>query len=354
MTDAKESLEPSDNDGVFRLGCTSSLFDDEGVPLFDFGLDSLKEHPTIQWHRLVEDSGELTPDHLKDCDGLLIELPSTLSAESLKGVERLRLVARYGVGYDNLDISACTDAGVLVTTTPDGVRRPMAVAAVTLLLAMSQHLMQRHALTVEGRWEDRGHFLGVGLVGRTVGLVGFGNVGREVAELLRPFEPRTIVADPYVSAEDAAESGCELVALENMMREADFVLVLCALTKDTFHLLSREMLEHMKGTAFLVNVARGPIVDQEALVELLAANEIAGAGLDVFEEEPILPDDPLLSFDNVIATGHSLGWTDQCLLDCGLSALQSAIDVAAGHVPRNVLNREVLRHQRLSSLSEPR
>jgi phosphoglycerate dehydrogenase-like enzyme len=334
----------------FRLACTRNLFTDDDQPAFDFGLDLLEGRSDIQWSILPHEVKELSPADLEGYDGLFIEIPTRLTRASLQGVDRLRVVARFGVGYDNVDIDACTDNGVLVTITPDGVRRPMAVAAVTLLLALSQHLRHRELLTREERWNDRGRFLGVGLSGRTVGLVGFGNIGHETAKLLAPFDVRRLVSDPYATAEDAERNGCSLVDLETLLLESDFVVVLCALTDGTWHLIDANRLAMMKPSAFLVNVARGPIVDQAALIEALRANRIQGAGLDVFEEEPIPPGEPLLQLDNVIVTGHSLGWTDQCLRDCGLSALQSVIDVAEGRVPAYIVNRDALEHAQLADL----
>jgi phosphoglycerate dehydrogenase-like enzyme len=335
---------------TFRLACTRNLFSEDGSPAFDFGLDLLSGREDVQWDVLARDVEELSPADLAPYDGLFIEWPTRLTRASLEGADRLRVVARFGVGYDNVDVAACTDHGTIVTITPDGVRRPMAAAAVTLLLALSQHLLYRERLTREGRWGDRGRFTGVGLTDRTVGLVGFGNIGRETAKLLQPFEARIVVADPYANAAEAARSSCTIVSLEELLRESDFVVVLCALTDETWHLIDRDRLRMMKPSAFLVNVARGPIVDQQALIEALTTGGIQGAGLDVFEEEPIPEGEPLLALENVIVTGHSLGWTDQCLRDCGLSALQSVVDVAEGRVPAYVVNREALAHPRLSAL----
>ncbi len=334
--------------GPFRLACTRNLFDEAGVPAFDFGLDILEGRSDIRWEALPTDIKELTADDLAPYDALLLEEPTRLTRASLKGADRLRVVARYGVGYDNVDVAACTDCGVVVTVTPDGVRRAMATAAMTLVLSLSLHLLHRERLTREGRWSDRGRYLGIGLNERTIGLVGFGNIGHEFAALIRPFDVRILVSDPYVEADDALRAGCTPTSLDSLLRESDFVVVLCALTEATRHLIDRERLRLMKPSAFLVNVARGPIVDQDALVEALTAKRIQGAGLDVFETEPIPARDPLLELENVIVTGHSLGWTDQSLRDCGLSALQSVIDVAEGRVPAHVLNRAVLEHPRLA------
>jgi D-3-phosphoglycerate dehydrogenase len=260
----------------------------------------------------------------------------------------LKVVARFGVGYDGVDVAACTAAGVLVTITPDGVRRPVAVAALTFVLALAHKLLVKDRLTRAGRWAEKLNHIGVGLTGRTLGIVGFGNIGRELAGLAKPFGLRVVAADPWANPETA---GVPLVPLEHLLREADFVCVCCALTDDTRHLLNAERLALMKPTAYLVNVARGPVVDQAALTLALRENRIAGAGLDVFDPEPVSPDDPLLALDNAILTPHAVCWTDECFAAIGRSAVQSLLDVAGGRVPRHVVNREALPHPRLAHLT---
>jgi D-3-phosphoglycerate dehydrogenase len=246
-------------------------------------------------------------------------------------------------------VDACTERGVLLTTTPDGVRRPMAVAAITHVLALSQHLTARDRLSREGRWDDRAGFVGLGLAGRTLGLVGLGNIGREVARLAEPFELVRIAYDPYVSEQQAAAAGTRLTSLEELMGTADFVVVTCALVPETLRLINAERIALMRPDAFLVNVARGPIVDQQALTDALAGGRIAGAGLDVFDPEPLAADDPLTRLDNVILTAHSLGWTDHCFRDCGVSAIRSVIALAEGGRPEHVVNRQALEHARWTS-----
>ncbi|HLZ09518.1 MAG TPA: NAD(P)-dependent oxidoreductase, partial [Chloroflexota bacterium] len=153
--------------------------------------------------------------------------------------------------------------------------------------------------------------------------------------------------DPFATAEAAAAVGVELVDLETLLRAADFLCICAALTPETHHLLNAERLALLKPTAFLINVARGPIVDQAALTTVLRERRIAGAGLDVFEEEPVDPNDEILTFDNVIVTPHAICWTDECMLNNGRSAIESILDVAAGRAPRYIVNRAVLDHPRL-------
>ncbi len=330
----------------FRVGITRDFLEADGSPAFgDIGLELLDAAPGVERAFLAEDTRELRPEQVRGHDALLVLAPR-VSAATLEGADRLTLVARFGVGYDNVDVEACTHHGVLLTITPDGVRRPVAAAVLTFLLALSHKLFLKDRLTRTGRWaEKRGH-MGTGLTGRTLGVVGLGNIGREVFRLAAPFGMRHLAHDPYVASTDAF-LGIELVDLETLLRSADFVCLCCALNADTRHLIDAARLALMKPTAYLINVARGPVVDQQALTEALRARRLAGAGLDVFEQEPIDSADPLLALDNVILAPHALCWTDECFRGIGHSACQSILDVAAGRVPRDVVNRAALDHPRL-------
>jgi phosphoglycerate dehydrogenase-like enzyme len=193
--------------------------------------------------------------------------------------------------------------------------------------------------------------MGMGLTGRTLGVIGLGNIGREVFRMAAPLEMRHVAYDPYVDQAAAAQHGIRWLPLEQLMREADFVVICCNLNAQTQHLINAERLALMKPTAYLINVARGPIVDQQALTSALTERRIAGAGLDVFEQEPIDPGDPLLKLDNVVLAPHALCWTDECFLGNGRSACQSIVDIAAGRVPRHVVNPEALQHSRWKELA---
>jgi D-3-phosphoglycerate dehydrogenase len=210
------------------------------------------------------------------------------------------------------------------------------------MLALSHKLPIKDRLTREGRWNEKLDHMGVGLTGRALGLIGLGNIGREILRLAAPLEMRQMAFDPYIAPDVARQCGAELVSLEALLEQSDFICVCCALTPESRHLLNAERLARMKPTAFLINVARGPIVDQMALTRVLQERRIAGAGLDVFEKEPIEPGDPLLKLDNVILAPHAVCWTDELFRGNGQAACQSILDVAAGRVPRDVVNRDVL------------
>jgi phosphoglycerate dehydrogenase-like enzyme len=330
----------------FRVGVTRDFLKPDGTLGFgDIGLNVLDD-AGVAWEFLAEDTPELRPDQVSDYDALLVLAPA-VTAETVGGADRLAIVARFGVGYDKVDVDACTENGVLLTITPDGVRRPVAAAVMTYILALSHKLLIKDRLIRDGRWADKLDYMGMGVTGRTLGVLGLGNIGREVFVLAKPFGMRHLAYDPYVTPEQAKELGVELVDLETLLRESDFVNISCALTSDTHHLINAERLSLMKETAYLINAARGPIVEQKALTAALRDGRIQGAGLDVFEQEPIDPDDPILKLDNVIVTPHAICWTDECFYGNGKSACESIIELATGRIPKNIVNREALEHPKL-------
>jgi D-3-phosphoglycerate dehydrogenase len=327
---------------MFRVGVTRDFLRPDGQLGFgDIGLSRLDDAPGVEWSFFPELVREVTPALAAEYDAILL-LGPRITPGTLAGSPRLSLVARFGVGYDNVDVDACTAAGVALTITPDGVRRPVAAAVLTFLLALAHKLLIKDRLTRSGGWARKLDHMGQGLKGRTLGLIGLGNIGREVFRLAAPLEMRHLAADPFVQPADVAGSGITLVDLETLLRESDFVVVCCALTDGTRHLLNAQKLSLMKPTAYLINVARGPIVDQQALTDVLRERRIQGAGLDVFEQEPIDPADPLLAMDNVILAPHALCWTDECFSGNGHSAVTSILEIAQGRIPENVVNRDVL------------
>jgi D-3-phosphoglycerate dehydrogenase len=184
--------------------------------------------------------------------------------------------------------------------------------------------------------------MGVGLIGRTLGQLGIGNIGAEVFRLARPFGMSFIAHDPYADPKVAKELGVRLVGLEDLFREADVLSVSCPLNDQTHHIVNAERLALMKPTAYLINTARGPVIDEVALTRVLQAGGIAGAGLDVFEQEPSPADNPLYQLDNVLLTPHALCWTDQCFAGIGAADVKAVFDVMHGRVPTGIVNREIV------------
>lgn len=310
------------------------------------GARLLQNTPGIEAVFLPTHPSAYAPDDIAGFDALAM-LGGRVTPETLKGNERLSLVARFGVGYDNVDVPACTEAGVFLTITPEAVRRPMAVVNLTFLVALAGRLLEQDRLTREGRWADKQDARGTGLVGKTFGTIGFGRIARETHAITKPLGMRHVAHDPYADPAVAAAEGVELLELETLLRESDVVVIAAALTDETRHLMSAERLAMMKPTAFLISTARGGLVDQAALYEALRDKRLAGAGLDVFEQEPVDPNDPILTLDNVIVTPHALCWTDECERLMGEIVLQSIQEVAAGKMPANVVNPEAAEHPEL-------
>jgi D-3-phosphoglycerate dehydrogenase len=307
-----------------------------------YPLEALDREPGVSWEFIGADARELLPRHIAGYDAVII-YSARVTRATLESVAPPLLFARLGVGLDDVDTEACTAAGVLVTITPDGVRRPMAAAAMAFLLGLSHSIVQKNNIVRSGRW-DRFAYIGKGLSGRTLGILGFGNVGRDLCSLAEPFGLRRIASDPYAQP----NNDVAWVDLETLLRESDFLCITCPLTEQTRHLLDASRLALMKPGAYLINVARGPIVDQQALTAALAEGRLAGAALDVFEQEPVDGGDPLLSLDNVILAPHSIGMTDEMLAEGGRSACESVLAVMQGRVPRYTANSEALNHPRLA------
>ena len=332
---------------AFRVAIDGAFAKPDGTPTYpDFDLGPLRAAPGVEV-ATVELGAECRPEALAGFDALVLLL-ARFTRASVPADGRLRIVARFGVGYDTVDVAACTDAGIALTITPSGVRRPVAVAILTLLLALAGKLMDKDRLTRLGPdgYARRSDFMGTGLIGRTLASIGVGNIGSEMFRITAPLGMRRIAHDPYVDPIAVANLGVTLTDLDTVFREADFLAVNCPLSPETRHMVNAGRIALMKPTAYLINTARGPIVDQAALTEALTARRIAGAGLDVQEQEPPDPADPLLRLDNVVLTPHALCWTDQCFAGIGASAVRSVLDVAEGRVPGGLVNKTVLGNPR--------
>jgi len=243
-------------------------------------------------------------------------------------------------------VPAMTHAGVLVANTPNAVPRPVATIALTFILALAHRLMAKDRITRAGRWPERLDHMGTGLTGRTLGVVGAGRIGKELLRLSRPFDLKLIAADPYAETLELNYIGARHVSLVQVMSESDFIVITCLLNEETRGLVGARELSLMKPSAFLINVARGPIVDQSALYDALAARRIAGAGLDVFEQEPTPADNPILRLDNVIVSPHALCWTDELFGNIARTAIGAVLAVHAGRRPEFLVNPAALGHPR--------
>jgi D-3-phosphoglycerate dehydrogenase len=297
----------------------------------------------VRFERLGEQVAEYRPEHLARFD-VLLSLGPRVSAASLAGVDRLCAVGRCGVGFDNVDLDACTAADVALFITPKAVARPMAESIVLFILALSHGLVAKDRRTRRGEWVASQMPLGIEPRGRTIGTIGLGRIAQETVRLLTAFGPARVLAhDPYCGEATARAAGVELTSFEDLLQGSDYVLVNCPLTPQTRGLIGSDALALMRPSAYLINTARGPIVDEDALADALEAGRLAGAALDVFATEPMTDTNHrLLQLDNVIATSHSIGWTEELFRDMVHEACNGALAIAQGQPPPNVVNREVL------------
>jgi phosphoglycerate dehydrogenase-like enzyme len=327
----------------FRVALSADFKRPDGSPAYPvFDLTPLTSRPDVEVGYVEPVNGVMPAAGLEGYDALILLVPR-FGRASVPKDGRLAMVARFGVGYDNVDLAACDEAAIAAVITPDGVRRPVAVSILTFVLALAGKMFVKDRLTRAGPsgWAQRSDHMGTGLVGRTLGQLGIGNIGAEVFRLAKPFGLEFIAHDPYADPKLAAELGIELLGIEDLFRRADFLSVSVPLSEATHHLVDGHLLGLMKPTAYVINTARGPVIDQKALYETLAAGRIAGAGLDVFELEPTPADEPILKLDNVILAPHALCWTDQCFAGIGRSDTDAALSIMRGEPPRGIVNRKV-------------
>jgi len=323
---------------TFKVGLFADLLDSRGEPTYGRAPLQVLNQPGLEWEWIEGDYPDVTPEIAARYDALHINLQRVTEAAVSGPDRRLKIVARNGVGYDTVDVAACTRNGVLVTNTPLAVRRPVAVAALTLVFALTGRLFEKDELVRTNRWNDRNNFMGVGLTTRTLGIVGAGSIGQEIIRLAKPFFGRIIAADPYADGNAISVLGADLLPFDDVMRQSDVVVACCLLTPETRHLIDARALGLMKPTAYFVNVGRGPIHDEAALADALSTGKIAGAGLDVTEVEPIPADSPLLGMKNTIITPHALCWTDECFGDIATTALTSIVDALSGRRPKHLVD----------------
>ena len=334
----------------WRVGVTRDILDGRGEPAFGRrALRILEEAEGIEWSYLPQVVPAIDADHAGQYDALYVNTARVPAAAGARADCRLRVVARHGVGYDSVDVPAMTAAGIVVTNTPNAMPRPVATIALTFVLALAGKLMLKDRLTRTGRWHERMNHMGLGLTGRTLGVVGAGRIGKELLRMARTFDVRLLAADPNVDAVTLGYLDTRKTDLATLLRESDFVVVCCLLDAGTRHLIGAPELAAMRPDAYLVNVARGPIVDEAALIAALREGRIAGAALDVFEQEPVDPANPLLAMDEVIVTPHSLCWTDECFHNMAATGLASIVDARRGRRPQFVVNPDVLDHPRVTA-----
>ena len=327
----------------FRVALTADFIDAQGNLRYrDIGLDLLRASARHEVSLLSEHRTPIEPQQLAGVNGAIVLSPR-VTTHSLSSSENLLAIGRFGVGFDSVDVAACTAADVLLFITVGAVDHSVAEATVGWMLALTHHMRTKDQLVRTGEWDARSRYMGSELRDRTLGVIGFGGIGRAVVKMLSGFNMQPpLIFDPFVSAEAIAQIGGRQVSLDELLAQSDFVSVHCPLNEKTRNLLGTRELALMKPTAYLLNTARGGIVNEDALYEALHSRRIAGAALDCFEIEPLTVPPRWAELDNVLLAPHSIAWTDELFRDIGRAACQGMLDLASGVRPQGIVNPEVL------------
>lgn len=307
----------------------------EKAELRDSGLD-------IELTFLDTHSQEEIIQATADADALMVQF-AQITRQVIEHLDRCRVISRYGIGVDMVDLKAASERGILVCNVPDFCIEEVSTHTIGFLICLNRHIHYHNQVVHAGKWLSAEWGAPKRLPGQVLGLVGLGNIGGTVARKAACLGLHVLAYDPYVSAERVSELGVELVTLNEVLRRSDYVSLHCPLTDETHHLIGEAQLELMKPTAFLINMARGPIVDQPALYQALVNHGIAGAALDVFEQEPPPPDEPLFQLENVICTPHVSAWSDESSSQLKRDTARNVVTVLKGGTPRSVVNRTDLR-----------
>jgi glyoxylate reductase len=317
----------------------------------EIGLKMIKEYYEVEvWDRYTAPPREVLLEKVRNVDALVTLLTDKIDKEVLDNAPRLRIIAQYAVGYDNIDVDYATAKGVYVTNTPGVLTDATADFTWALLLAAARRVVEADRFVRSGEYWRTGTgwhplmMLGYQVSGKTLGIIGMGRIGQAVARRAKGFGMRILYYDVFrLPEEQEKELGVQYVDLETLLRESDFVSIHVPLTKETYHMIGERELKMMKKTAVLVNTARGAVIDTDALVKALKEKWIAAAGLDVFEQEPLPPDHPLTKLDNVVLAPHIASATYETRAAMAELVARNLIAFYKGEVPPTLVNKEVVK-----------
>ena len=288
-------------------------------------------------------------DKVRDVDALVTLLTDKIDEEVLSKAKKLRIIAQYAVGYDNIDVEAATKRGIYVTNTPGVLTEAVADFTWALILAITRRIVEADSFVRSGEWEETRTgwhplmMLGFEVYGKTIGIVGMGRIGQAVARRAKGFNMKILYHDIVERPEIEKELGAIKVSLETLLKESDIVSIHTPLTKETYHMIGEKELKLMKKTAYLINTARGQVVDTEALIKALKEGWIAGAALDVFEEEPLPKNHPLTKLKNVVLAPHAASATVDTRSNMADLVAENLIAFLEGRIPPTLVNREVVK-----------
>ena len=312
---------------MFKVGISGDLLNNKNEPCFGRApLELLKNRNDVEIFWMDKTITEITSDMTSVYDAILLNLP-TAKAHSVSNTEcRLKIIARFGVGFDSVDIEAMKRKNIIVTNTPNAVRRPVAVAALTMIFGLASKIIKKDNLVRTGNWDQRTNFMGVGLSRKTLGVIGAGSIGTETIKLSKPFFKNILAYDPFLSKEEISKKGAVKTELHELASKSDFVVVLCNLDSSTKAMINSEFFSYMKKSGYIFNLSRGPVINEIDLEKALNDEKIAGAGLDVTNIEPLPTTSKLLKYNDVIITPHALCWTDECFNDIATEAIGSILN----------------------------
>lgn len=316
-------------------------------PIDQAGIDILSQvaQVDVQTKLPVEELVRIIPDY----DALMIRSGTRVTQEVIEAATQLKIIGRAGVGVDNVDVPAATRRGIVVVNSPEGNTVAAAEHALAMMLSLSRHIPDANQSVKQGQW-DRKSFTGVEVYKKTLGIVGLGKIGSHVATVARAMGMRLLAYDPFLSTERAEQIGCQLVELDLLFQEADYITLHLPKTPETFHLINAKTIAKMKPTARIINCARGGIIDEVAMAEALKDGKIAGAALDVYENEP-LGESPLLALGKeVILTPHLGASTEEAQVNVAIDVAEQIRDVLLGLPARSAVNIPGLRPELLDKL----
>jgi D-3-phosphoglycerate dehydrogenase / 2-oxoglutarate reductase len=307
------------------------------------GMELLSTRRDLQVNLLSNPTVEQIMQAIGDADALLVRT-TPITREAISRAKKLKIVSRHGVGYDNIDIDALTEYGIPLTVIGDINSTSVAEHAIFLMIALAKCGLRLDHAVRAGNWTERDQFAAIELRGKTLLLIGFGRIGSKVAELARAFGMRILVYDPYVKREQLDQSGCGQVSdWRDALGTSDFVSLHLPLSTESKEMIGREELARMKPGSFLINTARGGLIDQSALYDCLRDRKISGAALDAFETEPLPAGHDLCKLDNIILTPHSAALTQECARLMAVVSAQNVLDGLDGNLDRNlVINQTIL------------
>ncbi len=306
------------------------------------GVHVLEEEPTIELKFPRPGyMDEIEPDDIRGCDAVVISSAGFTRA-SLDGADRLKLIVRFGAGFERVDLDACTEHGIMVCHAPLGPTEAMAQGTLGLMIACATRMPQKDAVIRKGQWAQRAKYIGTDLTGKTLGIIGLGNIGTRVVEKVKPFKMKVIAYDPYCPDQRFEDFGVEPAPLETLLEESDFISIHCPLTDESRGMLKAEHFKIMKPTVLFFNTSRGGFYEDRVLAEALTEGWIAAAGIDVFEDEPYIQNNPLVEIENCIVTPHAIGFTQGLFDTIWHWVSRSVIQFARGELPDNIINVDVL------------